>query len=331
MTGKELAEKCLEIANNYKTLYVMGCFGAPLTASNKKRYTQNHSYNKDDTRTALINAASEDTFGFDCVNLIKGIVWGWVGDKSKVYGGAVYKTNDCPDYSANQMINYCKDVTTNFKVNIPVGAAVWCPGHIGVYVGDGLAVECTPRWKNNVQVTAVGNIGNKAGYNTRNWTKWGLLPFIEYDEEDKVVVIPPAHNETDEHEYRVGDIVTFTGNKHYVSSQSVNGKVCKPGKARVTSVARAGKHPVHLVAVAGGGSNVYGWVDTAFIARESATLAVGAKVKVTAGAKTYAGKRLASFVYKNTYDVIEIQGDRVVIGVGKAVTAAMNKKDLTVV
>lgn len=331
MTGKELAEKCLEIANNYKTLYVMGCFGAPLTASNKKRYTQNHSYNKDAERTAMINAASKDTFGFDCVNLIKGIVWGWVGDKSKVYGGAVYKTNDCPDYSADQMINYCKNVTTNFKVNIPVGAAVWCSGHIGVYIGNGLAVECTPRWKNNVQVTAVCNIGNKAGYNTRNWTKWGLLPFIEYDEEDKVVVVQPAEPEKDVEEFKAGDIVNFTGTKHYVSSNSANGKTCKPGKARVTALASTGKHPVHLVAVTGGGSNVYGWVDTAFIVRENANLAVGARVKVNAGAKTYTGGRLASFVYRNTYDVLQIQGNRVVIGQGKAITAAMNKKDLTVV
>lgn len=57
----------------------------------------------------------------------------------------------------------------------------------------------------------------------------------------------------------------------------------------------------------------------------------GSKVKVKAGAKTYEGKSLKPFVYRTTYDVIEISGDRVVIGLGKAVTAAMNKKDLTVV
>lgn len=131
--------------------------------------------------------------------------------------------------------------------------------------------------------------------------------------------------------FKIGDVVNFTGTKHYVSSNSTNGKTCKPGKARVTSLASKGKHPVHLVAVTGSGSNVYGWVDTAFITRESTTLAVGAKVKVNSGAKTYTGGSLASFVYKNIYDVIEIKGDRVVIGVGKAVTAAINKKDLIVV
>ena len=51
MTNIELANKLRDIARNYKTLYVMGCFGAPMTASNKKRYTQNHSYNRQAART----------------------------------------------------------------------------------------------------------------------------------------------------------------------------------------------------------------------------------------------------------------------------------------
>lgn len=32
MTAKELVEKAVDIAKNYKTLYVMGCFGAPSPA-----------------------------------------------------------------------------------------------------------------------------------------------------------------------------------------------------------------------------------------------------------------------------------------------------------
>ena len=92
MKATELVNKVIDIAKNDKTLYVMGCFGAPLTAANKKRYTTNHSYNKAAARVKMINAASEDTFGFDCVCLIKSILWGWCGDKSKTYGGAVYPT-----------------------------------------------------------------------------------------------------------------------------------------------------------------------------------------------------------------------------------------------
>lgn len=61
----------------------------------------------------------------------------------------------------------------------------------------------------------------------------------------------------------------------------------------------------------------------------SSSFSVGNKVKVKSGAKTYTGGSLSSFVYSTVYDVIQIDGDRVVIGLGKAVTAAVNKKDLT--
>lgn len=64
------------------------------------------------------------------------------------------------------------------------------------------------------------------------------------------------------------------------------------------------------------------------VSSSSSSFAVGNKVKVKSGAKTYTGGSLSSFVYSTVYDVIQIDGDRVVIGLGKAVTAAVNKKDL---
>lgn len=178
MKASEFVSKVKDVAQNYKTLYVMGCFGSPLTAANKKRYTQNHNYNQQAARTAMINAASSDTFGFDCVCLIKGILWGWNGDKNKTYGGASYAVNGVPDIGADTMITKCSGISTDFS-KIEVGEAVWCSGHIGVYIGNGLAVECTPRWKNCVQITACNC--SKSGYNTRNWTKHGKLPYIQYD------------------------------------------------------------------------------------------------------------------------------------------------------
>ena len=55
---------------------------------------------------------------------------------------------------------------------------------------------------------------------------------------------------------------------------------------------------------------------------------VGDKVRVKKGAKTYDGKSLASFVYNTVYDVIQVNGDRVVIGKGSTVTAAVHIKDI---
>ena len=181
-TGKQLADAALNVANNYKTLYVMGCFGAPMTAANKARYCKNNPYNTAADRTAMIKAASADTFGFDCVCLIKGLLWGWSGDGSKTYGGAKYAVNGVPDIGADTMITKCSGVSTDFS-KVEVGEAVWCKGHIGIYIGGGLAVECTPKWKNCVQVTACNC--TKSGYNRRNWTKHGKLPYVTYTGESE--------------------------------------------------------------------------------------------------------------------------------------------------
>lgn len=188
MKASELVSKALSIAKNRKTLYVMGCFGAPMTAANKKRYTTNHSYNKAAARVKMINAASADTFGFDCVCLIKGILWGWNGDQNKTYGGVVYASNGVPDIGADQMITKCPDASTTGWASMEPGEVVWTTGHIGIYIGDGLAVECTPKWDNCVQVTAVANIGSKSGYNARTWKKHGHIPYVEYD--GKTVEVP---------------------------------------------------------------------------------------------------------------------------------------------
>lgn len=222
MTNKELARKLIDIAKNYKTLYIMGCFGAPMTAANKKRYTSNHNYNKQASRTAMINAATADTFGFDCVCLIKGVLWGWNGDTTKTYGGAKYASNGVPDIGADSMIKVCKNVSTDFS-HIEVGEAVWMEGHIGVYVGDGLAVECTPKWKNKVQITACNR--SVSGYNRRNWTKHGKLPYVTYEAEtspepkpEPIPVPQPASA------FKKGDLVRITGTKYY-SGKNIPGWV----------------------------------------------------------------------------------------------------------
>ena len=129
----------------------------------------------------------------------------------------------------------------------------------------------------------------------------------------------------------VGSVVTFTGTKHYISSMAVNGKSCKPGEAKVTAVAKSGKHPYHLIKTTGSSSTVYGWVDAADVKEVVPAIVKGSKVKVAKGAKTYNGGSLASYVYTTTYTVIQIDGSRVVIGINGVVTAAVNIKDLTLV
>ena len=42
MTSDKFISIAKNIANNYKTLYILGCFGSPMTPANKKRYTSNN-------------------------------------------------------------------------------------------------------------------------------------------------------------------------------------------------------------------------------------------------------------------------------------------------
>lgn len=208
MRSLDLINICRDIAINYKTLYVYGCFGAPLNDANKQRYTHNYPYNEQPSRAKKILAASPDTFGFDCVNLIKGILWGWNGNVNAVYGGAVYASNGVPDTNANGMfLDCCYDQSNDFSNIIP-GEFVWMEGHIGVYIGDGYVVECTPIWKDGVQITYLGNWGgNREGYSTRTWTSHGKCKFIDYSGSPEPTPEPTPISL----KYKVGDKMIFTG------------------------------------------------------------------------------------------------------------------------
>ena len=71
----------------------------------------------------------------------------------------------------------------------------------------------------------------------------------------------PKYNDSGALSFEVGDVVQFTGSKHYVSANATSGPACKSGKAKVTAISKGSKHPYHLIAVSGSGSTVYGWVD----------------------------------------------------------------------
>ena len=278
MKASEFIEKLQDIVDHYKTLYVMGCFGAPLTGGNVSRYCTNHSYNKQAARTAMIKAAANKNppvYGFDCVCLIKGVLWGWCGDASKTYGGASYASGGVPDIEADTMITKCSGLSTDFSRIVP-GEAVWLKGHIGVYIGGGKVIECSPAFKNCVQVTACLNIGAISGLNGRRWTKHGKLPYITYDTAETATggagtTTKPggASNTSGGLAFSVGDVVQFTGNAHYTNANAASGKACKPGKAKVTMISKGAKHPYHLAKESGGGSTVYGWVNAADVQSEA--------------------------------------------------------------
>ena len=327
MKASEFVAKLKDVAQNYKTLYVMGCFGAPLTGGNVSRYCNNHAYNKQAARTKMIKAAANQNppvFGFDCVCLIKGILWGWRGDASKTYGGASYAVNGVPDIGADTMITKCKGVSTNFS-NVEVGEALWCSGHIGVYIGGGLAVECSPAFENDVQITAVKNMGTKSGYNARTWTKHGKLPYIEYDNAAPVQPDKPDTGAGAGGAIKAGSVVrvkqgakTHTGGglasfvyerDHVVSELNGDRAVITYGGVTVAAVRVS-----DLVLADGSGAG--------------GTIKAGSVVRVKQGAKTHTGGGLASFVYERDHVVSELNGDRAVITYGGVTVAAVRVSDL---
>ena len=171
MTNHELCGRLLHIAEDLKTLYVMGGIGFPLNASGKKRAMQ-YVYNQSETRKRMIMNASDDTFAFDCVCLVKSILWGFSGDKNKRYGGALYASNGIPDCSITYLYNMGSKQSTDMS-DIAEGEFLMLHAHhCGVYVGNGLVVESTPAWENKVQITKLAQ---------RPWKAHCYLPKVKYE------------------------------------------------------------------------------------------------------------------------------------------------------
>ena len=271
MKAQELINRVRDAAVNHKTLYVYACFGAPLNNANKQRYTNNCDYNRQPSRSSKIWAASSDTFGFDCVNLIKGILWGWNADLSKTYGGAVYGSNGCPDTNANGMFwDYCYDQTNDFSNIIP-GEFVWMEGHIGVYIGGGLAVECTPIWNDGVQITAVGNIGSKSGYATRTWTSHGKSKLIDYSD----TPTPGPEPTPVTLKYKIDDHVIVSGRLFGTANGENPGKVVDGLETIITRVAPGKPFPYNT-------TGDLGWIseDSIELIKPDVSLKIGDYVKI---------------------------------------------------
>lgn len=120
-------------------------------------------------------------------------------------------------------------------------------------------------------------------------------------------------------DYKVGDVVLFTGTKHYTSSNDTNAKTCKAGNAKITAIATGAKHPYHLVHT-DNSSNVYGWVDTADIGGISRNNTTGTKTHMVVKGDTLSaianknGTTVAKIVEANKSKYPKITENYIVIG-----------------
>ena len=170
-------------ALNKNNVYVSGGFGVLLKGSQLKRYTSNNVYNKEHADEIVEAAKTQPCYGFDCIGLIKAILWGWDATTG-TYGGAVYKSNSVPDANPNTFFKkYCTDRGA-ISTDIVPGSMLWSDGHAAIYIGHGLAIESTQKSGNIRYVhpngcgTEIKNVPN------RTFEKWGTISFVSYQDMD---------------------------------------------------------------------------------------------------------------------------------------------------
>lgn len=236
MTNLEFAARARDAAQSYDTVYLWGTFGSILTEKLIRKKAEQYPARYPTSRqNTLKKRIPQAPWAFDCVGLIKGILWGWEGDSEKTYGGAVYKANGVPDRGADAVARACTEKSEDFS-RIAVGEAVYKDGHIGIYVGDGRVAEATlGKGYDGVVLTDL---------HARGWTGHGKLPWVTYEAD----------------ELKKGDEVYFRGTRHYTSSASEKSYPARAGKAKITLLALDKAHPYHVVH-SDGESNVHGWVN----------------------------------------------------------------------
>ena len=151
--------------------YVWGTFGTVLTpglfAYKIQQYPEGVGNYEDYIREHWMGRRTSD-----CVGLFKG--YGWLDGSD---GEIKYGTNGVPDFAADQMYN----VAVSMKMeNGPIseipdipGLVLWMPGHTGVYIGGGYAVEAMGTKYGVVRTEVAG----------RGWSAWYKSPYITYLED----------------------------------------------------------------------------------------------------------------------------------------------------
>lgn len=234
MTAKEFIEKVKEVQKT-STVYMWGTYGQVLDNALIDYKANQYPSKNTPTRVARHKTlVGKGYSAWDCVGLIKGILWGWEKGKSPKYRGS-----EVPDVGSDSMYkNYTTHQSTDFKDILP-GEAVWIVGHIGVYIGDGLVIEATSRstggFTDNVLISALGNHGTVKGYPTRSWTHHGRLKWIDYtsvpkpDPKPEPTPTPKPESDYLEHKVVKGDtpwklaVIYLDRGSRYTEIMDLNG------------------------------------------------------------------------------------------------------------
>lgn len=171
MTNKEFVSQA-KIIVDMNTAYGKGTFGQKWTKTLANQKAKQYSGFYTDSVIASLNKKAEASplYVFDCVGLVKGIMWDFPNVK--------YKTNGMEDVSDQGLWDkYVSDKSKDFT-NIQPGEIMHIKGHVGIYIGDGKVIECTNKWSKNVLISSI----NKGDKYYRAWSEHGKFTLLTYEE-----------------------------------------------------------------------------------------------------------------------------------------------------
>lgn len=108
------------------------------------------------------------------MGLIKG--YSWLNDESHEI---LYGTNGMPDITADQMYEAATEKGELSTIPEIPGLAVWKPGHIGIYIGNGEIIEARGTRNGVIQSSIYDGV----------FTHWLKIPYIHYlevEEEEEI-------------------------------------------------------------------------------------------------------------------------------------------------
>lgn len=161
----EYAKKWLKLPN----IYVWDGWGQHVTEKwiSSHANSMPHWYTAERTDT-ILKVAGKGWRGWDCSGFIMSYYWGNYDENNKSkfsYASHAY---------ANQMISRAEKKGDISTLPERPGICLWKEGHVGVYIGDNFAIECTIL--GDLKINGLG----KTRVNDRPWEMWFECPYIKY-------------------------------------------------------------------------------------------------------------------------------------------------------
>ena len=191
--------------------------------------------------------------------------------------------------------------------------------------GKQTALNTSASKRSDVHLWQFTSQGRFSGYSGNLDTNYAYLDNFPNPGGSSEIVTPAPKPSTPvtTQKFNIGDRVVINGSLYTSSNAKSPAGSVSNKTTNITRYAAGAAHPYNT-------TGDLGWMNESDIQLASSTtssaIIKGSKVKFT-GTKSYSGIKLASWTKGDIFDVIEVSGDRVVIGKGTAVTAAVNMRD----